>query len=274
MQAVQALTDAGRDQLVLKLREPEAYPLFVTGAGISLASGIPTFRGTDPEAVWARDVLELGTDRFFRKNPTKSWLWYLQRFETCLGAEPNPGHRALVDIEEALEGRSMVVTQNIDGLHFKAGTKNLVEVHGSSRKVRCSRRGCMNGAPNGTLDWDAETFAKFLAEPVHANLPRCSRCRKLLRAHVLWFDEGYKDHKDYGLDRALKVFDDATVVVFVGTSFAVTITDIIMETAWNLGLSMYSVDPRGETKEGMLIPINERAEEFLPWLADQVRVSR
>src|SRR5512142_2502781 len=74
----------------------------VTGAGISLASGIPTFRGTDPGAIWKRDVTELGTFQYFSEDPLGSWRWYLSRFEKTVGARPNPAHTALVALEDSL----------------------------------------------------------------------------------------------------------------------------------------------------------------------------
>ena len=72
----------------------DAYLVVVTGAGISLASGIPTFRGSDPDAVWKRDVTELGTFRFFTEDPVGSWRWYMSRFDKVLEASPNPAHHA------------------------------------------------------------------------------------------------------------------------------------------------------------------------------------
>lgn len=262
-----ARVPCGMTDLLELLKAPDAYPLFVTGAGISLASGIPTFRGTDPGAVWANDVIEKGTNLYFQRDPAASWVWYLQRFEACLNAEPNPAHKALVDIETRLNGRCMVVTQNVDGLHLKAGSKNVVEVHGSSRKMRCSRRGCANGAPNGTMSWDIEAFTAFKANPSRETVPRCPVCRKLIRAHVLWFDEGYTGHKDYGFNEALDAVDRATVVVFVGTSFSVMITELIEDAALIRNLPLFSVDPGTEPAHARRSPIRERAEEFLPALA-------
>ena len=114
------------------LNLPDVYPLFVTGAGISLASGVPTFRGNDPDAVWANDILERGTLRYFQQNPVIAWDWFLQKFDTCRTAKPNPAHIALAEIETKLLSRGnkcLTVTQNVDGLHRAAGTQNLVEVH-------------------------------------------------------------------------------------------------------------------------------------------------
>src|SRR5438045_1769607 len=73
--------------------------LVVTGAGVSVASGIPTFRGSDPGAVWKRDVIELGTRRYFEEDPAGSWRWYMERFDHALDAQPNAAHAALVALE-------------------------------------------------------------------------------------------------------------------------------------------------------------------------------
>ena len=112
--------------------------LVITGAGISLASGIPTFRGSDKGAVWAKDVTELGTYRYFRQDPVGSWSWYLRRFDAVQGARPNPAHKALTAIEEwqlARGGEFRLITQNIDTLHEAAGSVNLIKVHGTADRV-------------------------------------------------------------------------------------------------------------------------------------------
>ncbi len=154
----------------------DGFVLVVTGAGISLASGIPTFRGTDPDAVWKRDVTELGTLQYFTEDPVGSWRWYMSRFDKVLTASPNPAHDALVELERwqlARGGRFLVVTQNVDGLHRAAGARELVEVHGAADQVRCSVDGCRHGSPRGTLprpDLDLEAFS---ADPTEDQLPRC-----------------------------------------------------------------------------------------------------
>ena len=174
--------------------------LVVTGAGISLASGIPTFRGTDPGAVWNADVTELGTRRYFERDPVGSWGWYLGRFGALRDKAPNPAHAALVALERsrAATGEAfLLVTQNLDGLHRAAGSGRLIEVHGSAHFVRCAETGCSNGAPAGKLSRDAADFTAFLAAPSRHTLPTCPACGHFLRPHVLWFDEFYTDHADY-----------------------------------------------------------------------------
>lgn len=221
----------------------------LTGAGMGLASGIPTFRGTDPGAVWARDVMEMGTFRFFREDPVASWRWYRSRFAALEGAEPNLGHRALVGLEAwcAGEGRDfLLVTQNIDTLHRKAGSERLVEVHGRADRVRCPRGDCPNGAPRGSIDRALVDFTAFDAAPSLATLPRCPACDAPLRAHVLWFDEYYDDHQDYQFRRAMSAFVAADLVLFVGTSFSVGITEIALRTRaakWTVDASAAGLPP-------------------------------
>lgn len=247
--------------------------LLVTGAGVSLASGIPTFRGTDPDAVWAHDVTELGTNAFFEKDPVTSWRWYLQRFGHLAGVQPNPAHHAIAALErwQLARGRQfLLVTQNVDGLHARAGSRQLVQVHGRADRVRCSRRGCDHGAPHGTLARTDAMQAAFLREPTHANLPRCPACGAILRQHVLWFDEYYTGHGDYEIDRVLRGAKTASTVVFIGTSFAVGVTDMILERALARGRSIFALDPTARAPHARVQHVVARAEEALPALCERL----
>ncbi|MEC8277387.1 MAG: Sir2 family NAD-dependent protein deacetylase, partial [Myxococcota bacterium] len=126
--------------------------LVLTGAGVSVASGIAPFRGTDPEAVWNKDVTEKGTYAYFRSDVLGSWSWYLDRFSTLFGKQPNLAHHALVDMEEWCAKHHLnftLLTQNIDGLHRDAGSQALFEVHGTVRRLRCGTTGCRYGEPHG-----------------------------------------------------------------------------------------------------------------------------
>jgi NAD-dependent deacetylase len=224
--------------------------LVVTGAGVSLASGIPTFRGSDPDAVWARDLTELATRAYFTADPVGSWRWYLQRFDRALGAEPNPAHHALAQLERwqlARGGELLLVTQNVDPLHERAGSTRLVKVHGSADRVRCSRTGCAHGAPAGSLPRDDGALAAFRERPGLDTVPRCPACGALLRQHVLWFDEHYQEHRDYQLARVLASAERATLVLFAGTSFSVGITDLLLQTARRRAADLFAVDPSPPT---------------------------
>src|SRR5260370_32980994 len=153
-QLVGSNRNIGLDRLAYDLKRTDGLVLVVTGAGISLASGIPTFRGADKDAVWKRDVTELATFHYFCVDPVGSWRWYLSRFAALDTAQPNHGHRALVDLERWCQAKGssfLLVTQNIDDLHRRAGSKQLIEVHGTAAHGRCSRDGCELGAPRGTI---------------------------------------------------------------------------------------------------------------------------
>src|SRR5512132_415669 len=126
------------------VREKQGRVVVLTGAGISAESGIPTFRGHDGFwVVGSRHYMpqEMATHEMFLRAPDEVWRWYLYRFGVCVGARPNAGHQALVALERALGDRFTLVTQNIDGLHRRAGSQRVHCIHGDAAYVRCAR-GC------------------------------------------------------------------------------------------------------------------------------------
>ncbi len=239
----------------------------VTGAGISVASGIPAFRGTDPEAVWNRDVTELGTFEFFRRDPVMSWRWYLSRFHKLAGARPNAAHDALVKLErwQIARGRQLLlITQNIDTLHEEAGSKVLIKVHGSADRVRCPEDGCLHGAPRGSIERSNVDFEAFRADPKLEHLPRCPECGAVLRQHVLWFDETYDSHEDYQFRRIWHQAASGDLFLFIGTSFSVGITDILLNMARQHGSPILSVDPGSTEAPDEVEPLRIASEVVLP----------
>ena len=240
----------------------------VTGAGVSHASGIPTFRGTDPGAVWKRDVTELGTNRYFEEDPAGSWSWYTSRFDIVLDKQPNPAHHALAAIERwqvARGGDFLLVTQNVDPLHERARSERLVKVHGSADRVRCSRRRCVHGAPHGSLARADIDMDAFEAEPVAANVPRCPSCGALLRQHVLWFDEFYDEHRDYQWDRVLEAAQTMDACLFVGTSFSVGVTDLFLRAGLMTGRRLLAIDPGADASPHPSVTLfREPSEALLP----------
>lgn len=243
----------------------------LTGAGISLASGIPTFRGTDEGAVWTRDVTEMGTYRFFRSDPVRSWQWYRQRFRTALGAKPNPAHFALAELERWQRergGEFLLVTQNIDTLHEQAGSTRFVKVHGSADRARCSNPRCPSGSTETAAMTDLD-FSAFESEACLEAIPRCSRCQSLMRPHVLWFDEMYTDHVDYRWPAVTKACDRIGLVLAVGTSFSVGVTELVGWASSQRRAPMFIVDPTAAPGAPGLhaIHVRENAEELLPRVA-------
>ena len=252
------------DDLARDLRR--APVLVITGAGISLASGIPTFRGSDPGAIWSVDVTKLGTRAYFERDPAGSWAWYLKRFSGLAGKLPNPAHHALVALEQLSEreGREfLLVTQNVDTLHEMAGSTALVKVHGSADRVRCSREGCVHGAPSGSLPRADFDVSALLADPSPANVPRCPACGSLLRQHVLWFDEYYTGHADYQYARVERAMRRCEAALFVGTSFAVGVTDNVLA-ACSGRVPVWSIDPSGQAPDRRVRVVTGKAEEVLP----------
>jgi NAD-dependent deacetylase len=145
----------------------------LTGAGVSAESGVPTFRDA-LTGLWARfDPLELATPAAFARQPKLVWDWYAERRDALRGVAPNPGHYALAAIERHVPA-FLLATQNVDGLHARAGSRSIVELHGNLARVRCS-------SDDRVVErWDAAREG----EP-----PRCPRCGAFLRPDVVWFDE-------------------------------------------------------------------------------------
>ncbi len=258
------------EQLADAIREAgTGLILVVSGAGISTASGIPTFRGHDPGAIWKDSDMSKATFDYFRRDPVGQWSWYLDRFSRVDDAEPNAAHHAVVRLEEWQQSRAgefLVVTQNIDNLHARAGSRELIEVHGTSARLRCARPGCALGAPRGSLPRESVDLQPFVESPSLETLPRCPECDEFLRAHVLFFDEYYQEHSDYRFAEVQSAAARAELMIFVGTSFAVGVTDLLVQTAGARGRPMFSIDPHAAPMPAWqpVIQLREPAEELLP----------
>jgi NAD-dependent deacetylase len=148
----------------------------LTGAGISAESGLATFRGSN--GLWeGHRVEDVATPEAFGRDPLLVWRFYHLRRANLATVQPNPGHHALVALEQRLGADFTLVTQNVDGLHQAAGNRNVLEIHGAIRRVKCS--GCRRVTDRGV---------EALPE-----LPRCAECNKLLRPDVVWFGESLPD---------------------------------------------------------------------------------
>jgi NAD-dependent deacetylase len=198
----------------------DGHVLALTGAGVSAESGIPTFRGK--EGYWtvgAREYhpQELATHEAFTRMPWDVWAWYLYRRGVCRTAEPNGAHEALVRWDGVLGDRFGLITQNVDGLHARAGSprERTYPIHGDIELMRC--------ANDCVLDrWAIPEAVPALGkgEPVTDELKallRCPACGGLARPHVLWFDESY-DEPRFFLDTARRLASRATLLVVAGTS--------------------------------------------------------
>ena len=269
--------EAGFESLAKAFQEAgDKLILVVTGAGVSLASGISTFRGGDSGAVWKENPMEKGTVRYFQEDPVDAWLWFMKRFGAFEGKEPNPSHDALAALErwqQSRGGQFLLVTQNIDSLHEKAGSKEMVKIHGTADRYRCFEYGCQHGAPYGSIAKEDVDTSHFLANPSLKTVPRCPDCGGLIRFHVLWFDEHYLSHNDYEARRVIKAAGDVAFVLFIGTSFSVGITSSILELVRQQEKPIFSMNPGMEEGEFIgIYNLQVRSEEALPELCRRLGV--
>ena len=169
----------------------------LTGAGISAESGVPTFRGED--GLWQGfRATDLATPQAFARDPKLVWNFYNWRRELLAPLQPNPAHKALIHLEEKIPQFSLI-TQNIDDLHHRAGSKNLVELHGNIWMVRCTRCHVVNRNEEVPLP----------------ELPTCKECGGLLRPHVVWFGEQLDPAI---LDKAVAAIRSCDTMLVIGTS--------------------------------------------------------
>lgn len=198
------------------------HAVVITGAGISAESGIPTFRGEG--GLWRNYRAEdLATPAAFQKNPLLVWEWYEMRREICRRAEPNPAHQTLVEMERFFreKGSFFLVTQNVDGLHRRAGSENMVELHGSIWRVRCTRCG-------------------LESECMHlTSLPPRCQCGGLLRPAVLWFGESYDA---FILETVRSKLMKASVCLVIGSSGQVTLPVALAQEAKRFGAIVVEVN--------------------------------
>jgi NAD-dependent deacetylase len=217
----------------------------LTGAGISAESGIATFRGDD--GFWTVGSTnyrpeDLATWRTFSSDPEVVWPWYLYRLAACRAAEPNEGHRALVRLQAMLGQRMVLITQNVDGLHLRAGSnpQRTWEIHGNLERFRCAGECSLRMWPCPT---GLRTFARadVLTDE---DLPflRCPDCGDWARPHVLWFDECY-DEERFRWQSSLNAAATADLLLVVGTSGATNLPMSVGAAASRAGAAIIDVNP-------------------------------
>ncbi len=218
---------------------------FLTGAGISAPSGIPTFRGkggfwTIGSTVYRAQ--ELATLAHFRTDPWDVWAWYLYRKATCDQATPNVAHLALANVEAQLGERAHLVTQNVDGLHTRAGSRQdrIYEVHGSGRLMRCARRCTLSRFPIPESVVLPE--AGHPVDEASQALLVCPNCGGMARPHILWFDE-YYDERLYRSQTALHAVASSGLFVTIGTSGATSLPNYAVQIANEAGAVVVDINP-------------------------------
>lgn len=237
--------------------ERSRYAIAFTGAGISVESGVPPFRGSE-NSVWSKynpETLELG---YFYRNPRESWgaireIFYNFMFKTEI--HPNAAHRTLAALEERGILKA-VVTQNIDFLHQEAGSREVYEFHGTAGRVVCTR--CDFKAKPGDIDLNAE-------------VPSCPKCRSLLKPDFVFFGENIPPDV---YRKSMEASDKADVVIVVGTTGEVMPAGMIPINAKRHGATVIEVNPTPSafTRQVTDIYLQGRAVETFEVLAEALGI--
>ncbi|HSG83570.1 MAG TPA: NAD-dependent deacylase [Nitrosopumilus sp.] len=218
--------------------------VFVTGAGISQESGIPTFRGKD--GLWRNhDAMKLATINAFYDNPKLVWEWYNERRMNIFQAQPNPGHEAIAELEKYVE--VVVLTQNIDGLHQKSGSTKVLELHGSIVKIKCS-----------VCDYKEEILTEI------SELPPLCKCGNILRPDVVWFGEPLPQDV---WQNAINLASNCDLMIIAGTSLVVSPANTLPIYAKQNNATLVEINPEEtEMSEEMDIIIRNTSAKSLPKL--------
>jgi NAD-dependent deacetylase len=210
---------ADLESVAPRLREAK-YVVVFTGAGVSAESGVPTFR-SDANALWREvDVRNFAYPDGYRRNQPDAWRWYAGRAAKVRQVMPNAAHQAIADIERRVR-EFLLVTQNIDSLHQRAGSRNILELHGNLREVRC-------------FDCDVRMPWPELAEPV------CPACGGLLRPEVVMFEE---ELPPGAMERAREAAASCDLLLSVGTSNLVWPATEVPRYALRSGADVVIINP-------------------------------
>ncbi|SOB59790.1 NAD-dependent protein deacylase [Pseudodesulfovibrio profundus] len=242
----------GELEMVKALLDERKRVVVLTGAGVSAESGVPTFRGQD--GLWKSfHTQDLARPDAFESRPELVWEFYNWRRQLVAECEPNPAHHALVELERQIPN-FLLITQNVDGLHAKAGSKKLMEMHGSLWQVRCTK--C--------------THAREAREPL-PDMPECPVCGHLLRPGVVWFGEPL-------VAGVLKVAIDqigrSDVFISIGTSNQVQPAASFYQLAKDHGAVTVEINLEPTPNTGLMdFAVHGKAGEILPELTTGLRES-
>ena len=210
------------EELIEKLRYAKSVAV-LTGAGISAESGVPTFRGEN--GLWKKfRPEELANFDAFMRNPDMVWEWYNYRRKIIEDVQPNPGHLALAELEKMISS-FVVITQNVDNLHQRAGSRNVVELHGNILRNRCLS--CGQIIESETLDFSQ-------------GAPKCPHCGGMLRPDVVWFGEMLPEE---AIQRAYHAAETCDIFMVLGTSAVVYPAASLPEIALRQGAFIVEINP-------------------------------
>lgn len=238
------------EALIERLRQAR-HIVVLTGAGTSAESGVPTFRQAQT-GLWSRyDPQELATPEAFRRNPRLVWDWYSWRRELVANAEPNEGHFALAAMEQLVPNFTLI-TQNVDSLHQRAGSKNVLELHGNITRVKCFQENLI------VTDWQESDNPP----------PICPRCGGLLRPDVVWFGEMLPRNILQQADTASR---SADVFLTIGTSGLVQPAASLPLTAVEVGSTVIEINTeQTPLTEWMDYVLRGPSGQILPQLVSRV----
>lgn len=224
------------------------HTVVLSGAGISAESGVPTFRGTD--GLWSKyRPEELACEQAFLADPELVWSWYQYRRDVIKSVKPHAGHLALASIE-SLSPQFTLITQNVDGLHVRAGSRRVLELHGNIMVNKCHSCG------EETRD---EEF-RFAGE-----IPKC-RCGGMLRPGVVWFGESLPVDV---LEQAITAAGSCDLFISVGTSSIVYPAASLLEIAHEKGAVILEINPETTPHTRLAdYHLSGSAGQILPVLAD------
>lgn len=249
-------TQYASEQLRERVHQAQHIVLF-SGAGISAESGVPTFRDAQT-GMWARFRPEdLATPEAFRANPQRVWDWYAERRERMHPVQPNAGHRAVAGFQQRRPGRLQVVTQNVDGLHQRAGSTDVITLHGDLFEDQwldpCPQAG--GGAA-----------ACATSRAAAGRPPRCPECNNALRPGVVWFGEMLPPG---ALERAEDLSRQCDLMLVVGTSGAVWPAAGLVHTARQQGAHVAVLNPAPSELDSVAHTVlRGTAAQWLPVLLD------
>ena len=235
----------------------------LTGAGVSAESGIPTFRDAQT-GFWKNfDPTELATPEAFRRHPARVWAWYAMRRTMAGSVEPNAAHRALAALESRFE-RFTLVTQNVDNLHSRAGSSNVLEIHGNILRARCAS-GCIAVHRDDESALSDEVFAGDAhadeTDPDRVEVPSCPRCGDLFRPDVVWFGEMLPAR---AIERAFEHATACDLFLLIGTSAEVYPAAGLPEAALQSGAKVVEINPKPSAfAPRATLSVRQPAAEFL-----------
>ncbi len=224
----------------------------LTGAGISVESGIPAFRGS--QGLWEKyDPMEYAHIESFRRNPQKVWGMLAELYKIVMKAQPNPAHYALAELEK-LGKCQAVITQNVDALHQKAGNERIIEFHGTGETLTCMACGKKYEAKN--IDFD--------------NPPPLCTCGGILKPDIVFFGEPIPSD---ALHQSFLLAESADAVIVVGTSAQVYPAASIPETAKSRGAKVIEVNLEPTPLTGRISDVfcQGKASQILPAIVNKVK---